>query len=174
MPHVDFLSVVLLAPTFIEKYRKILRDAIDRLVLIYEKGSQGSVLVEKAEDDLLKAIADIVSYFRTAIFRRDAPINCVLMSPEQPPTDEGIEILGIEPGRRAHLHCVLKITKMSRKEMEIPILRLPVYNPEGPFRDKNPLGASRAVFNCYLGARASGAPMQARRLRSQSKQGKSK
>ena len=138
---------VLSAPSFVEAYRRILTDSINSLVTILRSQTNQKELLDTAEDAILTAITETVDYFRNATARKQTPVSCVLMEPKlyDAATDVGLNILGLEPGSRDHLEFLLHIVKMARGQLAIPIdFWLPVYNTNGAYRDKIPLGAPRA------------------------------
>src|SRR5215216_7299164 len=122
---------ILSAPGFIEKYRKMLDNAIDLLAEMYKEGVRNQQqLMSRAEVTLLNVIAKTVLYFRNATAGSSAPVNCVLMrsEPFNPTQHLTHQVLGLEPGGERHLIRVLKIERMSREELEVPAtFLLPVY-----------------------------------------------
>lgn len=138
---------VLSAPAFVEAYRKLVGDSIDTLASIMRDPEPRHEILQSAEGAMLNAIEKTVDYYRSATARRQTSVNCLLMEPRpyDPVADAETSILGLEPGGREHLEYLLRIVRMSQEQLEIPAaLLLPVYRVNGPFRDKNALGAPRA------------------------------
>jgi hypothetical protein len=150
---------ILSTSSFAEGYRETLESSMSTLVSVLRNPQNQRQLLDTAETEILKAIATVVDYFRNATASKQASINCVLMEPKpyDPATYPSGEILGLEPSGEQYLKSVLVITKMAREEIEIPLLRLPVYDLGSDFRDKNPFGAPRTfvtrekqIINCTL------------------------
>ena len=129
---------------FVELYKDSLQSAINDLIDVREDPTKS----DRVELGILQTIVSLVQYYVGT--NDETRVNANLMVPLDPNHPDCSNILFLEtPRSEALKQCrwLLRIDKWALFEAEIPPdFCLPVYDPDGPFRNRILLGAPLAFI----------------------------